>query len=580
MTEDFIKHHPNTAVTRSFLGNKDYASTFAGASNVLLYQLRNLMSFRDLGQLKMTRVFTDGTVITAWSFKNHGTGVYQDFVRVDVRNSLGIGGAKEVCTITYIDLPATVSPMQYPHEIQAGEVEGTDYIKTYYMVDVSGCPTCDMEPTVDFSFQFVDATIEHKESPHDAREHCIFSSDGGCFAEIIDQGTDAEGTYIRWKVYTESLGQDRTGYGFVKLTAIIPSVNASIACSFDQVIKVDCCNKSAADRAVEIWWEDFGTCEPFIIYPGVAYDAICKMPTTIPLGGTSGLSWYTSVPPYQPLYSIPEIKGSCLPVEWTLSGPLSFRGNSKKDDEIIFLQVEEGSCTSEASVTLRDRCSSEYTIVATPCCQDAAALSILYTSLVMSCSGQQTFTVNGGCAPYSWSITSGGGILNTNVGSEVIYTAPATNVDCTSNPTIRVTDCCGTTAQVSLAVNCYTPDVLALEEVDLIKNCCYKLRNPGCGGQTYNAGFWLDDYKWDCNGTLFYHSMGYTGVGSYGACPPPPPCVNYCACDSVDEPGCWGTYPDCGCGGGCPCNTLIDKRSADQKSQGCCPLNPFTGLPY
>lgn len=565
MIEDFIKHHPNTAITRSPLGNKDYASTFSGASNVLLYQLRNLMSFRDLGQLKMTRVFTDGTVITAWSFKNHGTGVYQDFVRTDVRNS--IGGAREACTITYINLPTTVAPMRYPQEIQAGEIEGTDYIKTYYIANISGCPTCETEPTVSFTFQFVDATIEHKESPHDAREHCIFSSDGGCFAEIIDQGSDGGGDYIRWKAYTEGFNQDRTGYGFVKLTAIIPSANTSIVCSFDQVIKVDCCVKNVNNRKVEIWWEDFGTCQPFIVYPGVVYNAICKMPTEVPIGGMTGLVWYGCTHPQQPLYAIPEIKGSCLPVEWTLSGPIQLLGS--KNDNIIFFSCLEGGCNEPVFIKLQDRCGTLYQVRGTPCCEDATPFSIKYTSLQMGCGGQQELMANGGCGPYNnWSLTGVGSLVDHKDGTAT-YTAPATNPNC-NNPTITVTDCCGSSANITLCISCIVYGV-ALRLDEAIVRCCYRLVDPNCGGTVYDAMTCYRTRMWDCSGILT-DDTGWFGSCS-GGCPPPPPCTNLCECyDAGQEcynewnPGDW--------------NVLKDTRSTDMIEAGCCPTNPLTGLCY
>ena len=71
MSDGWMKQYPSVWVTRKYDGAKEYAKTFYGEGNKLLYQLKNLMTFRNLGQLKMERRFTDGTVIIAKSVFGH-----------------------------------------------------------------------------------------------------------------------------------------------------------------------------------------------------------------------------------------------------------------------------------------------------------------------------------------------------------------------------------------------------------------------------------------------------------------------------------------------------------------------------
>jgi hypothetical protein len=147
--EDWFFQHPNTVITRTYRGDREIAVYYQPDATKLLYELKNLMKFRQLGQLKMTRLFTDGTVITARSVFGH------DFVEVDVSQTVTGEAATVVpeCTVTLIDMPEVVQPMQYPAEVRTGEVDKTDYFKTYYTVDITKCKKCkDME--VDFAFSY------------------------------------------------------------------------------------------------------------------------------------------------------------------------------------------------------------------------------------------------------------------------------------------------------------------------------------------------------------------------------------------------------------------------------------------
>ena len=71
----------------------------------------------------------------------------------------------------------------------------------------------------------------------------------------------------------------------------------------------------------------------------------------------------------------------------------------------------------------------------------------------MSTGATQTLTVSGGRGPYTWGITSGGGSLSGASGKSVNYTAPGVNPSCTKNSIIGVTDSCGQTAYIGIAVN-------------------------------------------------------------------------------------------------------------------------------
>jgi hypothetical protein len=605
--------YPSTALTRTVKGDKVYASKFRGEADKLLYELKNQMKFNALGQLKMTRYFTDGTIITAWSIFG------QDFVNIDTTLAEVVVPA---CVIEFINPPEKIPPMKWYAPGQETftkidnawvikdpygntEVEGVDYLKTYYRLNLTNCVNCssvlstvceteklasskasECHPyTYDASkLLYLGNPVPYFQGypdsnppvPPDPENHLIYSFYESGQAEILKFDHDAQGTYFLWKAYTEwgaypptDITFSRTGLGYLLLKLFIQSGGNEL-CQVETIVKVDCCKKAADDRKVEIWWEDFGTCQPYIMYPGVLYDAICKMPQTIPMGGTSGLIWYACTHPYQPLYGIPEIKGSCLPLKWELTGPISFLGSSKEDDYSIFLKCGEGDCQSGASITLTDRCGSVYHVRVKPCCEEAAALSISYTSLLMSCNQQQTFTPIGGCAPYSWSITAGGGSI-TQAG---VYTAPATNVNCLNNPTIKVTDCCGSTAQIQLAINCYSGNEAAIgfNTFDLCGDCwCAEPYGGGCLYWVYAGNF--TNTIWDCGGNILTE------------CVTNPDCL---CCQGSSHDPCGGSLPDCftaQCGcikgqGQCPCDTLLDGRTQAMKDAGCCPLNPLTGLPY
>jgi hypothetical protein len=577
---DWMKQYPNTVVTRLVKGDPNYASQFRGDADVLLYQLKNLMQFNNLGQLDMQRIFTDGTVIKAKSIFGH------DIVEIDVSQSIALVGG--TCTITLINFPIAVPPMQNPGVVEIEEVVEVDYFKTYYFFDVSRCPTC-QDIVWNFLFTYSDPVeprhyVDPVTNIDEPDNHTIYSLSppawgeqiiGEGLPEILRSGRDEFGNYIIWKAYTETGDISRTGLGIMLIKAVISDNKGIVICNQQQKIDVDCCLKVADLRKVEIWWEDFGTCQPFITYPGVVYNAICLMPTEVPIYGTGGLNYYGNTYPYQPLYSIPEINGSCLPMEWTLSGPITFRGGSKKNDNTIFFQLSGLDCYSEVGITLKDRCGTEYIVRGTPCCEDATALSIGYYTLLMSCGGQQqTFTPNGGCSPYTWAVTSGGGTIT----QDGVYTTPDTNPNCTDNPTITLTDCCGNSASIGLAVNCYgSARALGIVQFDECSGCWCD--PSGCNNGAYGCFDFINSI-YDCTGAL----LSVCETRPCANCTPPPGYIHH-TCVDCSPTGCppSSCYTgQCGCikTTNCPCGVLVDGRSDAMKAAGCCPLNPFTGLPY
>jgi hypothetical protein len=179
-----------------------------------------------------------------------------------------------------------------------------------------------------------------------------------------------------------------------------------------------------------------------------------------------------------------------------------------------------------------------------PCdspCKDSV-LSIAYTTKQMQINETQELRAHDSvfgdevpCCPtgdLSWEIISGSGTLEPDSGQVVVYEAPATNVNCLENPTIQLTDCCGRTATLTLAVNAYA-------DVEAGKTCCTVV----LGGTSYH-------------------------------------CRNIFSCDSswnyIDDAPCIG----CGIGGGylgynsCAFNTypvLEDTRGDAKIAAGCCP---------
>lgn len=230
------------------------------------------------------------------------------------------------------------------------------------------------------------------------------------------------------------------------------------------------------------------------------------------------------------------------------------------------------------------------------CCLTGPDLAIGVDSLVMGCNQTQTIELDpdaSGCPPIDWSLSGGGElVLDPENPDEYppTYHSPATNPNCTENPTITAIDVCGNSASIQLAINCKTKaDVL--QSANRLPCWCCKITNPNCAGMEYQSSSGLHWRKFDCAGNVSWEKWWWKGI-VYDAFPPamcsdppPPPCVNNCPCTcGANTCGCWGGTGYClYCNWGTPnvpCDGIKDSRTVADKQEGCCPINPLTGLPY
>lgn len=565
MTEKWMYQYPSTSLTRSHVGDEEYASRFRGDADNLLYQLKNLMTFRKLGQLKMVRVFTDGTVITASSHFGY------DSVIVDVSKSELISEeATQRCTITFTYFNAYVPPMRYPGEVREGENEGIDYVKSYYTLDVSDCPSCEDEAEWEFTFNYeTDEQIDYYDA--EPNNHCVYSKDAGCSGEIIEQGIDLGGTYIIWKVYTEASEHNRSGLGYAQFHATLKAKETgTVICEFDEIIGVDCCEKDSSLRDIAIWWEKVSE-GIHISYNGFTLYKVPEVITTVALDAyiDEGKSFYALTE---------DTNGSgCLPFEWTITGYGVLSSNDTNIASIGEEEIPRGS-DDETVLTVIDRCGSTDSFEADPCCENAPALSINYTSLMMVCGTEQDLEAEGGCSPYTWGLL-GGGSLSETEGKYTTYTAPITNSNCVSNPTIILTDSCPTISELQLAVNCSSDDAWVLVERDFDPGTCVTVASDSCPPNppgTWSVGIGtLRSRVWNCSGELIGDCIENLNLDRcFILCGDPDIWFQLGFCDGCV---CTGSH-DIG-GRGLGFDQLLDARSDEQKAEGCCPINPFTGLP-
>ena len=178
------------------------------------------------------------------------------------------------------------------------------------------------------------------------------------------------------------------------------------------------------------------------------------------------------------------------------------------------------------------------------CSQQCGAPSIGYTTTQMGTGETQQLTVVGGSTgPYTWGISSGGG----SISSSGLYTAPASNANCTNNPVITLM--CGSTvmATLSIAVNAVAdPATIAYYAKGL---CKYTGSAGACECNCSNTGPGYGYHKLTCGGVdlgiVAYSCSGgpyNCGIGDLGN-----PCT---------EPG---------------CPAYVDIRTPDLILLGCCP---------
>jgi len=201
-----------------------------------------------------------------------------------------------------------------------------------------------------------------------------------------------------------------------------------------------------------------------------------------------------------------------------------------------------------------------------------APLTIDNPDLSMNFNALQVLSASGGCPPYNWSL-SGGGMLTPN-GDSATYVAPSSNENCANNAMITLMDSCRNMADIQIAVTANLG--IALRQCRFV--LCYI--NP----ETQIEYGLIECEWWNCGGTSAGQSC-YTAAGSQGPCP-----------------WCWTGPCDCGrligddgyvcvkgsksfqCGMCNPtpyqCDVVADVRTPAMKTQGCCPINPLTGLPF
>lgn len=610
---DWRYQFPSNTLSRKHDPTQDAVliSKYEGEARKLLYELKNLMTFRKLGQLKMTRLFNDGTVIAAWSVFG------QDFVNIDVSQTItmieGIGVQAE-CVITLIDMPVEVQPMKNPRVIAVGEEQGIDYIKTYYSFEIKNCPEC-LEPEFQLDFRFPTTPVEPPGPGHnlltvadyqgvehytgdpedpaddDPENHCVISMDGGCSAEVIERGTDESGNYIIWKAYTESSQHTRSGLGWEKVVVdIVNQKDFQTLCQSEYLVKVDCCIKNTLQDP-EIWWEcwERADCSTFIMYGSTK---LTKVPSNISM---VTLRMYASAGGGY-FYAMPSI-GGCPEYQWSIAGYGRLIERGRLGISIRYQPEPEGvpDCVDETLITVTDRCGRLDRLHVDSCCQGAAPLQLQYTSLIMYCNQKQTFHAIGGCAPYRWFLSSsgGGGTLEVSgSGSEAIYTSPTTNPNCTFNPTIMLIDCCGVSQTIQLAVSCIGQEGLALQISDYMDCGCEDATVPGDGCYWHcwwNLGFTkchkinLRNRKYYCDGSLWDECVcncNYTWQCCDSSAWPYQPAPYMICSNSCPSLPTTCTTTQCGGHRAGECDILYDERTDEMKNLGCCPLNPLTGLPY
>jgi hypothetical protein len=623
---DWRDQWPPVAVSRRIIGDDVYAYQFMGLANALLWQVKNAMKFNNLRQNWGFRVFQDGTTIQAKSIFGH------DIIEIDVSKATFplLGG----CSITFIGVPNVVQPMRHPQHIHKrgdlsdaftegshpgarwdpDDILGVDYIKTYYQfnppinVDITWLPCKSSDINFGFGegaecaafiyktpsepyYQGAKATeAPFTDIPPNPINHCIFSF-SGCNGEILETGSDGGGNYIIWKAYTEWSNVDltvvdfsRTGLGYMKLRASIKNPDGSDLCFAEKIVRVDCCQKSRDQRVVDIYWNFIDgwpwNCmnQPWFFWGDGQW---CEVPDKLDFWYLARVAvWYEVN-----WTTMPELKGSCIPFKWTLEGPGTITPwgdglqwvNWKLPKDFSFEHPTAAEACRDVIITGEDRCGNKKTIVANCCDHESGPTEILYTTLLMTFGEQQTL-IGGGCPPNTWTATSGTFVGPTDMG-EVVFQADSSNVDCAHHPLITVTDCCGRSARLQLYVTSGAYQT-TLEQADTIIDHCesYPFSSSGCinncfQNQTCVVLQYFRNRIWDCSGNLI--SDCNTGGAYYD-------CELGC-----NEPGCTDTPPRSGCwsnqcGGPVPCvpcGTLADERDQAAKDAGCCPMNPFTGLP-
>ena len=202
-----------------------------------------------------------------------------------------------------------------------------------------------------------------------------------------------------------------------------------------------------------------------------------------------------------------------------------------------------------------------------PCpspCRDSV-LSIAYTTAVMGFGESQALHAHDSafgddvpcCLPeeLEWRIVSGGGFLNPSTGLTTTYLAPDSNPTCEDSPVIELTDCCGRSASLSIAVT-HQDAQHAAYYIDL--GVCVQECHQGIG-TCYGSAVYSREY-FDCLGVHIpeldvnpWYNIGYSINANCGEGSP---------CD---------TMPPAWCAANPHPYHVEDLRTPQWIADGCCP---------
>lgn len=310
------------------------------------------------------------------------------------------------------------------------------------------------------------------------------------------------------------------------------------------------------------------------------------------------LNW-AKINPGEPMPECEDLNVSASDYEFCINGQILF--NAENGNNVVIKSVECGeivdpmlwqappdfeTCPNEVTVYFEDDDGRKGCVILTKmtelecCCEIYPEVGMTYTSLQMTCGGSQNLGIDpelAGCPPYVWEL-SGGGELDTSEGEGVVYTAPETNPGCAFNATIKVTDQCNNGSEIRIAVNCVSGEDEALKIATFFsENWSCGWTWDACPGIEYKfctAMKAFDYYR--CDGEFIERgNVGWRmqSCDIYpGACPGPP-CSQYPGAYKEDVT-CEELYEGDGCG------SPYDLRTEEMIAEGCCPLNPFTGLPF
>ena len=180
-------------------------------------------------------------------------------------------------------------------------------------------------------------------------------------------------------------------------------------------------------------------------------------------------------------------------------------------------------------------------------CSDVLAMPAIHGSGQMKANASQSLNVSGGEAPYTWSITGGGGHLSKTTGNTVVYTSPGDNPYCVNNAIIHVSDGKGDTAAFRIAVNAMQSSTAAFHTNEQEGAC--KLFN----GQPYCL---FRQAHYTCGGAALFNTDDRV---------PRKECGDKC----VANMGTLTCKPDNSCLSYRP--PLQDLRNESMKLNGCCP---------